>query len=182
MQRDRHSQEFQEQALSKARARGKRTLESVAAELNMPLGTLKGWLKRSGLEGAALPHAATLPGDVPARQWSPAQRLLALQESHALSGSALHAWCREKGLFEHQLKQWRNAFCAVVQTPVVSAAAQRVANTAANTALRELQTRHDRLQREMRRKDRALAEAAALLVLQKKFQALVLQQSEGEDT
>jgi t-SNARE complex subunit (syntaxin) len=70
----------------------------------------------------------------------------------------------------------------VVQTPVVSAAAQRVANTAANTALRELQTRHDRLQREMRRKDRALAEAAALLVLQKKFQALVLQQSEGEDT
>jgi hypothetical protein len=182
MQRDRHSQEFQEQALSKVRARGKRTLESVAAELNMPLGTLKGWLKRSGLEGAALPHAATLPGDVPARQWSPAQRLLALQESHTLSGSALHAWCREKGLFEHQLKQWRDAFCAMsnpaVHTPAASAAQQRVASA----ALRELQTRHDRLQREMRRKDRALAEAAALLVLQKKFQALVLQQSEGEDT
>ena len=34
----------------------------------------------------------------------------------------------------------------------------------------------------MRRKDRALAEAAGLLVLQKKFQALVSQQSEGEDT
>jgi hypothetical protein len=178
MPRNQHSPEFQEQALSKVRARGKRTLESVAAELNMPLGTLKGWLKRSGLEGAGLPHAATPLGDVPARQWSPAQRLLALQESHALSGSALHAWCREKGLFEHQLKQWRDAFCAVVQTPVASAAAQR----AANTALRDLQTRHDRLQREMRRKDRALAEAAALLVLQKKFQALVLQQSEGEGT
>ena len=39
-------------------------------------------------------------------------------------------------------------------------------------ALRELQARHEQLQREMRRKDRALAEAAALLVLQKKFQAL----------
>ena len=51
----------------------------------------------------------------------------------------------------------------------------------ANTSLRELRGRHDQLQREMRRKDRALAEAAALLVLQKKFQALVLQQSEGED-
>lgn len=178
MPRNQHSPEFQDQALSKARTRGKRTLESVATELNMPLGTLKGWLRRSGFEGAALPHAETLPGDVPARQWSPAQRLLALQESHSLSGSALHAWCREKGLFEHQLKQWRDAFCAVVQTPVVSAAAQRVANT----ALRELQARHDRLQREMRRKDRALAEAAALLVLQKKFQALVLQQSDGEDT
>ncbi len=38
-------------------------------------------------------------------------------------------------------------------------------------ALRELQTRNEGLQRDLRRKDRALAEAAALLVLQKKFQA-----------
>jgi Transposase len=176
MQRNRQSSEFKEQALSKARTRGTGTLESVAAELNMPLGTLKGWLKTSGTQGAALPHAATLPGDVPARDWSPVQRLLALNESHALAGPALHAWCREKGLFEHQLTQWRQAFCAAA-TPAPSAAEHR----AANAALRELQGRHDQLQRQMRRKDRALAEAAALLVLQKKFQALVLQQSEGED-
>jgi transposase-like protein len=177
MQRNQHSTEFKQQALSKARSRGTRTLGSVAAELNLSLGTLKGWLKRSSIEGAGLPHAATLPGDVPAGQWSPVQRLLALNESHTLSGPALHAWCREKGLFEHQLIQWRDAFCAAGQAPAVSAAEQRLANT----ALRELQGRHDQLQREMRRKDRALAEAAALLVLQKKFQALVLQQSEGED-
>ena len=177
MQRNQHSVEFKEQALSKARTRGSRTLQSLASELNMSLGTLKGWLKRSGSEGAGLPHAATLPGDVPARQWTPVQRLLALHESHALSGHALHAWCREKGLFEHQLVQWRNAFCAADQTPVASTAEQRLANA----ALRELQGRHEQLQREMRRKDRALAEAAALLVLQKKFQALVLLQSEGED-
>ena len=65
MQRNRHSTEFKEQALSKARARGSRTLESLAAELNMSLGTLKGWLKRSGFEGAGLPHAATLPATYP---------------------------------------------------------------------------------------------------------------------
>ena len=177
MQKKQHSPEFIEQALSKARARGSRTLESVATELNMSLGTLKGWLKRSCPVGAGLPHAATLPGDVPAGQWTPVQRLLALNESHALVGPALHAWCREKGLFEHQLIQWRDAFCAAGQPAAASAAEQRLANM----ALRELQGRHDQLQREMRRKDRALAEAAALLVLQKKFQALVLQQSEGED-
>ena len=177
MQRNQHSAEFKEQALSKARARGSRTLQSLASELNMSLGTLKGWLKRSGSEGAGLPHAATLPGDVLARQWTAVQRLLALHESHALSGPALHAWCREKGLFEHQLVQWRNAFCAASQPSVASTAEQRLANT----ALRELQGRHEQLQREMRRKDRALAEAAALLVLQKKFQALVLLQSEGEE-
>ena len=176
MQKIQHSSEFIEQALGKARARGSRTLESVAAELNMSLGTLKGWLKRSRPVGAAVPHAAPLPGDTPAAQWSPVQRLLALNESHPRVGPALHAWCREKGLFEHQLIQWRDAFCASTQPAAARAAEQRLANT----ALRELQGRHDQLEREMRRKDRALAEAAALLVLQKKFQALVLK-SEAED-
>jgi hypothetical protein len=146
-QRNRHSTQFKEQALSQARTRGTRTLESIATE-------------------------------VPARQWTPAQRLLALNESHALSGPALHAWCREKGLFEHHSRQWREAFCDCAATPAASVGEQR----AAQTALRELQGRHDQLQREMRRKDRALAEAAALLVLQKRFSmAWVLQQSEGED-
>ncbi len=165
MQRSRHSSEFKEQALSKARQRGSRTLKSVADELNLSLGTLKGWLKLSAKHTAGSPHAANLPGDVPSRQWSPAQRLLALNQSHTLTGSALHAWCREKGLFEHQLKQWRESFCA-------PAPEQRQANA----ALREMQVKHDQLQRELRRKDKALAEAAALLVLQKKFQALWAQQ------
>ena len=163
MQGNRHATEFKAQALSKARQRGSRTLESVADELNLSLGTLKGWLKLSAKHAAGSPHAATLPGDVPARQWSPAQRLLALNQSHTLTGPALHAWCREKGLFEHQLKQWSNSFCATPPAPE-----QRQANA----ALRELQGKHDQLQRELRRKDKALAEAAALLVLQKKFQAL----------
>ena len=46
------------------------------------------------------------------------------------------------------------------------------ASRESRTALRELQVKHDGLQRELPRKERALAEAAALLVLQKKFQAL----------
>ena len=177
MQRNQRSPEFIEQALSKARTRGSRTLESVATELSLSLGTLKGWLKRSHPHRAGLAHAPTLPGEGPPAQWTPVQRLLALNESHALVGPALHAWCREKGLFEHQLIQWRDAFCTATQPAVGAAAEQRLANS----ALRELQGRHERLQSEMRRKDRALAEAAALLILQKKFQALVMQQSQAED-
>lgn len=47
MQRNLYSTEFIEQALIKARARVRRTLQSIAIELNISLGTLKGWLKRS---------------------------------------------------------------------------------------------------------------------------------------
>lgn len=112
MQRNRYTSEFREQALSKARQRGPRTLESVANELNISLGSFKGWLKASNHKVADSAPLMGLPSDKAAQQWSPAQRLLALNESHHLQGPALHAWCREKGLFEHQLKHWREAFCS----------------------------------------------------------------------
>ena len=142
--------------------------------MGVSLGTVKGWLKQAGRIESGVSATPALPNDVPARQWSAVQRLLALQESHALSGEALHAWCREKGLFEHQLKQWHDDFCAVASPVSVPAVEHRQTHA----ALRELQRQHEQLQREMRRKDKALAEAAALLILQKKFRALW----EGEDT
>jgi transposase-like protein len=163
----RRSPEFKEQAMSKARQRGSRTLVQVAEELNMPIQTLKGWLKtpRQGHVEAGMPSG--LPQSRPAGQWSGAERLLALNESHGLSGADLHAWCREKGLFDHQLKAWREAFCS-------SAAPESAQERRASKAeLKSLQGKHEVLQRELRRKERALAEAAALLVLQKKFQALL---------
>ena len=42
----------------------------------------------------------------------------------------------------------------------------------ADAALRQVKNKNDQLERELRRKDKALAETAALLVLQKKFQTL----------
>ena len=167
MKRLRRPPEFIEQALSKVRQRGMRTLDEVAAELNVPVHTLKGWIKRPHTGGAGSLAPSALPQSLPARQWSGAERLLALQESHGLGGEALHAWCREKGLFEHQLTAWREAF--------VGSAAPETAQERRETKaeLKALQGKHEVLQRELRRKERALAEAAALLVLTKKFQALL---------
>jgi transposase len=158
-----HSKEFKEHALRKVRERGNRTQQSIADELNIALSTLKGWLQSSSASARGLPHGATpLQDDVPASAWGAAKRLQALNESYSLNGEPLHAWCREKGLYAHQLQTWKEAFCAGVEP---------TAREARGT-LRELQSKHDELERQLRRKDKALAEAAALLVLQKKFQAL----------
>ena len=167
MQRNRHSPEFRDQARSKAADRGKRTLEAVALELNVSLGTLKGWLKRPRVGGAGNAGALELPSDLAAAQWSAAQRLQALCSTHGMTGPALAVWCREKGLFEHQLQQWHASFCAM------GAAASEASVRHSQTQLRELQIKHATVQRDLDRKDRALAETAALLVLQKKFQALL---------
>jgi len=157
MQRNHYSTEFKEQALRKAQARGIKTLAAIANELNLSLGTLKNWLKQSS-KGIGL----TVPTSGPAGQWNAAQRLSALTESHGLKDEELHAWCRQRGLFEHQLQQWRAQFCSIDQPVVVPA----------DGALRQAKQKNEQLERQLRRKDKALAEAAALLVLQKKFQAL----------
>ena len=162
MNRNQHTDQFREQALSKVRQRGTRSVREIADELNMSAGTLRKWWARSNAGVAVAGAAAELPSELPAESWNAGQRLLALHQSHGLSDAALHAWCREKGLFEHQLMAWRDAFCAVTSSE----------SRESKLAVRELQTRNDGLQRELRRKEKALAEAAALLVLQKKFQAL----------
>ena len=71
---------------------------------------------------------------------------------------------------EQQLTAWREAFCATPD-PQPARSAQEMRESKAE--LKTLQGKHEVLQRELRRKERALAEAAALLVLQKKFQALL---------
>lgn len=165
-----HSPEFKEQALLKARHRGTRSVISIASELNMSAGTLRKWLQSASKKAGTTAHrvpAATAALDGPASAWSPAQRLMALQQSYALDDMARSGWCREHGVFEHQLAQWHQEFC----TPAVPASRE------ASGAFRELQRQHDQLQRELRRKEKALAEVAALLVLQKNFQALL----EGAD-
>ena len=172
MQHRKYSIDFKEQALAKARTRGARTLASIAEELNLSLGTLKGWLKeaaRNAALGSGVQPDVALPQDLAPAQWSAAQRLAALLQSHSLQGAELSAWCRQKGLFEHQLQQWKKSFCAP-QNNMASA-------TEVQTKLRQEQRKNETLARELLRKDRALAEAAALLVLQKKFQALLQQEA-----
>jgi transposase-like protein len=162
MKRNRHSREFEDQALIKVRERGDKSVRAVAQELNMSEGTLRKWISNSNRKASLSAPAAVLPSDVPAASWSPAQRLLALHQTHALSDPERNAWCRHKGLFDHQLQAWREAFCTAAPPE----------SREAKTALRDLQIRHEKLQRELNRKEKALAEAAALLVLQKKYQAL----------
>lgn len=74
------------------------------------------------------------------------------------------AWCREHGVYPQELEQWRQSATQALVAPEEGRASGR-------------ETRADRrrikeLERELRRKDKALAETAALLVLSKKLEAI----------
>ena len=152
-----YSPAFKEQALVKVLSRGSRTIRSVADELNVNVYTLKNWMKvivNKDLKAA--PVKERRPQD-----WSLQEQLIALHESHGLQGETLNAWCREKGLFGHHLESWKESFCAGGKEGLHDARQWRA-----------VKDENQQLKRELLRKEKALAEVAALLVLQKKFQAL----------
>ncbi len=148
---------FRQQALQKVYSRGSRTVISVAEELNMNHWTLKNWMtSKSQHKEQQGNKTAKSPGN-----WTSAERLDALMTTHSMDEQALNAYCRSKGLFTHHLKQWRDDFESGTGT-----------SSSHLAELRDLKSSHKNLQSELNRKEKALAEAAALLVLQKKFQAL----------
>lgn len=95
------------------------------------------------------------------QDWSAKEKLAAVLEAAALSDEELGAFLRRKGLHEAQLQQWQEQMLSGL-TPVP---AQRGKKAPETKRVRELE-------KELRRKDKALAETAALLVLKKKAQAI----------
>jgi transposase-like protein len=156
-----YSEDFKEQALVKVFNRGKdHTIQDVADDLSISLQTLKTWMKKAKLD-----NRRDRPSKLKRSQdWSPEERLVALQKTYGLTGEGLNAWCREQGLFVHQLEQWKADFCRQ------GGASEKRGET---RALHTLKAEIHSLESQILRKDKALAEAAALLVLQKKFRALL---------
>jgi transposase-like protein len=152
---------FKEQALVKVYSRSNdQTIEMVANELNINVTTLKDWMKQSKKAS----NKTASPTSKRPMDWRPEERLTALQQSYSLLGEDLNTWCRERGVFAHQLEQWKIDFCSHDDIGGSREDAQ---------ILRVLKVENQSLERELLRKDKALAEAAALLVLQKKFRALL---------
>lgn len=149
-----YSAEFIEQALVKVHSRGGRTIQSVADELGVRFETVKRWLKVHTIVRVDVPDKERR-----AHEWRREEQLEALIDTRGLTEEELHAWCRERGIFPHHLEEWRSAFCAD------DAAPSKKSTAAANKEIAKLQ-------KDLKRKEKALAEVAALLVLQKKFQAL----------
>jgi hypothetical protein len=93
------------------------------------------------------------------RAWTAPARLQAVITTAALSQADKSTWCREHGIYPAELEQW----CA----SSTSALAEPQDARASPQATRQDRKRIKDLELERLRKDRALAETAALLVLSK---------------
>ncbi len=80
-----YSEEFIEQVLFKVYSRGDRMVKSVAVELNVNYHTLKNWMKRR----KAMAVGVSVKKERRPQDWNAEQQLMALHETHGLSGEAL---------------------------------------------------------------------------------------------
>ena len=91
-------------------------------------------------------------------QWTPEQKLLAVIDCESMDEERLSAYCREKGIFPHHVELWRKEFTEGSEKTASESRAQ----------IKQLKDENKHLKKELERKEKALAETAALLVLKKK--------------
>ncbi len=98
-------------------------------------------------------------------QWSAEAKLATVIETAALSEEELSRYCREKGLYPEQVRRWKEESLQGFQR---SAEREKQLRTKSQADQKQIK----KLERELRHKEKALAETAALLVLRKKLDAL----------
>jgi transposase-like protein len=127
------------------------TVSALAQQEGISEATLYNWRIQAKLEGKPVPGA-----NKTTEQWSIEARFAVIVETATLSQAELGEYCRRKGLYPEQIAQWKQDF---LQTP------QPDTRQSQKQAQKEIKG----LKRELARKEKALAEAAALLVLRKKL-------------
>jgi transposase len=128
---------------------------ALAKELGVSQESLSRWLRQARSVGE-MPRS-----NKQQKQWTGAEKLRVVTAAAGLTGSDLGAFLRQEGLHEAQLAAWRVA----AETALGAPARPRPGGSPEARRIRELE-------RELRRKDNALAETAALLVLKKKVRAI----------
>jgi transposase len=154
---ERYSDTFKARILQRLVGPAAVSATAMAREIGVSQATLSRWLLT-----ARNVDNMTRPASKPAnKQWTGAEKLRVVIEARGLSGSALGALLRREGLHDAQLTAWRAAAEAALAEP----ARGRAKPSGDAKRIRELE-------RELRRKDAALAETAALLVLKKKLESI----------
>jgi transposase-like protein len=155
-----YSEERREAVLRKLLPPENRSLAEVAAEEGISAPTLYAWRKQARAKGRLLPDHGRDP-----EGWTSRDKFSAVIETAALSEIELAEYCRQRGLYVEQIHRWRSS-CEQANARTESASRKE------SEVLRQERKRIRELERELRRKDAALAETAALLTLRKKAAAI----------
>lgn len=155
-----YSQEFKESVIRKMMPPHAVSVSQLCKETGVSDVTLYKWRKEYRNRGIAV------PGDTrKADDWAAEDKLAAVIETAGLNSAQLSEYCRSRGLYPKQIDQWKTAALSGYHH---SARAEKEKNRYRQEDRKQIK----RLESELKRKEKALAETAALLVLSKKCEAI----------
>jgi transposase len=140
---------------------------ALAREVGVSQSTLSRWLHSFGtVQGVSNDNEGSASGPRRPEDWTAEERLRAVTEAGRLEGEELGKFLRREGLHEETLREWRQAAIDALQP--------------ARRGNRQERRRMAALEKELARKEKALAAANAVVALQKKVHALLA--DEDDDT
>ena len=151
---EQRSEEFRKAAVLKFHSRGTRTVGEVARVLGVSSWSLYQWSKRYGKGDGMKQHRRP-------QERSAADKLKAVIEFERLQGDKQGEYLRREGLHSDHIAAWKKRMEAGLEAGGGLSAASRTERVQDKQKIKDLE-------KELQRKDRALAETAALLVLKKK--------------
>ncbi len=151
------SKEVKDAIIGKAFNRGTTSLRQIARDNNIGVSTLHKWLQRYCEKKGVTPLSVVTPNSM--RELSSNEKFNHLIAINGLDDVRLGEYCRENGLYSYQLEEWRTAFMSKTDDSK---------KNQYKAELRVLKQDVKKLDRDLKRKDKALAEVSALLILKKK--------------
>lgn len=153
----RYSQELKEQIAKKMMPPNRQTVAAISRETGISAPTLYAWKKQFQDRGSVVPSKPSKADD-----WDAKAKLAAVIQTASMNEIERSTYCREHGLYVEQLDAWKQAFEAT----------DLAVGPASKTDLAAVKRQNRLLTKELNRKEKTLAEAAALLTLSKKARAI----------
>lgn len=165
-----YSLEFQEKTVAKLLHPEGPSVIQLSKESGISKSSLYKWLRKfrdksNSNQLQLLDNNMTTEQDnntkIPIRpqNWSAADKLLAVNKTFTMSEDEKGAYCRENGIYSNHLAEWHSALIDGIKPS---------ANKEHKVENLKLKSKIKSLESELRRKEKALAETAALLILKKK--------------
>lgn len=156
----RYSDERKASIISKMLPPLNMAIAELSRQEGIPEGTLYNWRDQMKREGHPVPGKKSTP-----ENWSAETKFAAVVATASMSAAEVSKYCREKGLHVEQLTRWKQECLSGFETSGEQDKKLKERSKGDKAKIKSLE-------RELRHKEKALAETAALLVLRKKLNAL----------
>lgn len=155
----RYPESFKLQAVEKVLNRSSETtIEEVLSSLGVSRSAMGRWLNEAKANKVGS-SSKNMTQEKRPQDITPQERLNHIKQCSHLDEEAISRYCREHGIYPHHIEQWEQDFIQGYQ---------QNSGSVNKSELRNKSIEIKDLKKEILRKDKALAETAALLVLQKK--------------